>query len=92
MAQSAAPKQDSTRRATYQDVLDAPAHLVVEVLDGTLFTHPRPSMPFARAASALGGKVGGPFDYDTGGPDGWWIVNEPELHLNEEIFVPDLAG
>ena len=24
MAQSAAPKHDSTRRATYQDVLDAP--------------------------------------------------------------------
>ena len=26
MAQSAAPKRESARRATYQDVLDAPAH------------------------------------------------------------------
>ena len=29
--------------ATYQDVLDAPAHQVAEVVDGTLHTHPRPS-------------------------------------------------
>ena len=33
MAQSAAHKHDSTRRATYQDVLDAPAHQVAEIID-----------------------------------------------------------
>ena len=37
------------RRATYQDVLDAPAHQVAEIVDGTLHTHPRPAMPHARA-------------------------------------------
>ena len=31
-----------TRRATYQDVLDAPAHRVAEIVDGTLYTQPRP--------------------------------------------------
>ena len=62
MAQSAAHKHDSARRATYQDVLDAPAHLVAEIIDGTLYTHPRPAMPHARAASVLGGKIGTPFD------------------------------
>ena len=92
MAQSAARKHDSTRRATYQDVLDAPAHRVAEVVDGTLYTHPRPAMPHARASSSLGVKVGGPFDYDAGGPGGWWIIFEPELHLGEDILVPDLAG
>ena len=30
-------------RATYQDVLDAPAHLVAEIINGTLHTHPRPA-------------------------------------------------
>ena len=79
-------------RATYQDVLDAPAHQVAEIIDGTLHMHPRPAMPHARASSVLGGKIGGPFDYDAGGPGGWWIVFEPELHLGEEILVPDLAG
>ena len=34
MAQSAAHKHDSTRRATYQDVLDAPAHQVAEIING----------------------------------------------------------
>ena len=80
------------RRATYQDVLDAPAHQVAEVVDGTLHTHPRPARPHARASSVLGGKIGGPFDYDAGGPGGWWIIDEPELHLGEDIVVPDLAG
>ena len=54
--------------ASYQDVLDAPAHRVAEIVDGTLYTHPRPAMPHARASSSLGVKIGGPFDYDAGGP------------------------
>ena len=81
-----------TPRATYQDVLDAPPHRVAEVVDGTLYTHPRPAASHARASSSLGVKVGGPFDYDAGGPGGWWIIFEPELHLDEDILVPDLAG
>ena len=27
-----------------------------------------------------------------GGPGGWWIIFEPELHLADEVLVPDLAG
>ena len=80
------------RRATYQDVLDAPAHLVAEIIDGTLHTHPRPAMPHARATWVLGGKIGDPFDYGPSGPGGWWLTPEPELHLDDEIVVPDLAG
>ena len=94
MAQSTAHKHDSTRRprATYQDVLDAPEHRVAEIVDGTLYTQPRPAPPHARASSVLGGKIGNPFDYDASGPGGWWIIDEPELHLGEDILVPDLAG
>ena len=82
----------ATRRATYQDVLDAPAHQVAEIVDGTLHTHPRPAMPHALASSRLGGELTGPFDRGRGGPGGWWIIFEPELHLGEDIMVPDLAG
>ena len=85
-------ESEANPRATYQDVLDAPAHRVAEIVDGTLHTHPRPAMPHARASSSLGVKIGGPFDYDAGGPGGWWIIDEPELHLGEDILVPDLAG
>ena len=35
-------RSPSTRRATYQDMLDAPAHRVAELVDGTLYVSPRP--------------------------------------------------
>ena len=79
-------------RATYQDVLDAPAHRVAEIVDGTLYTHPRPAMPRALASSSLGTDLSNPFQFGRGGPGGWWIIDEPELHLGEDILVPDLAG
>ena len=79
-------------RATYQDVLDAPAHRVAEIVDGTLHTHPRPGGPHIVASSRLGVELGGPFDRGRGGPGGWWIMDEPELHLGEDVLVPDLAG
>ena len=78
--------------ATYQDVLDAPPTMVAQLIRGALHLHPRPASPHARAGSVLGGKIGGPFDFDDDGPGGWWIVFEPELHLGEDILVPDLAG
>ncbi len=49
-------------------------------------------MPHALASSRLGGELGGPFDRGRDGPGGWWIIDEPELHLGEDILVPDLAG
>ena len=95
MSSASSSRRDAaaaTGRATYQDVLDAPENRVAEIVGGALHTHPRPAAPHARAASSLGVKVGGPFDYDKGGPGGWWIIFEPELHLGEDIVVPDLAG
>jgi Uma2 family endonuclease len=44
------------------------------------------------AASVLGSELGGPFHRGRGGPGGWWIVDEPELHFGQDIVVPDLAG
>ena len=35
-------------RATYQDVLDAPPHMVAEVVGGALHTFPRPAFPHAQ--------------------------------------------
>ena len=79
-------------RATYQDVLDAPAHRVAEIVDGTLHTHPRPAPLQALAKSYLGYRLAGAFDKGRGGPGGWWIIFEPELHLGEDIVVPDVVG
>ena len=78
--------------ATYADLLQVPDHLVAEILDGELHASPRPALPHARAASVLGVAIGGPFDRGAGGPGGWWILFEPELHLGPDVLVPDLAG
>ncbi len=80
------------KRAGYQDVLAAPEHLVAEVLDGELYLNPRPGKPHAVAAAALGEELGPPFKRGRGGPGGWVILDEPEVHLGEDIVVPDLAA
>jgi len=61
------------RQATYQDVLDAPEHLVAEIIDGELHLNPRPAKPHSAATSALGDELGPPFKRGKGGPGGWII-------------------
>ena len=84
--------ETDSRRATYQDVLDAPPDKVAEVVDGTLYIFNRPAAPHALAGSKLLRYIGAPFDDGRDGPGGWWILYEPELHLGDDIVVPDLAG
>lgn len=80
------------RGATYEDLLALPEEKVGEIVDGELFVSPRPASLHARASSRLGGKLSGPFDEGVGGPGGWIILDEPELHLLGQVVVPDLAG
>jgi len=83
---------DSKRRATYQDVLDAPENKIAEIINGTLHLFPRPGGLHTSVASVLGGEIGPPFGRGRGGPGGWIILDEPELHIGEDVLVPDLAG
>ena len=80
------------RRVTYQDVLDTPPHLVAEIVDGTLYTHPRLAPPHVLVSSPLGIELGVSFGKGRGAPGGYWIIGELELHLGEDVLVPDLAG
>lgn len=82
------------KRATYDDLLAVPSPLIAELIDGVLHTHPRPATPHAQAASVLGEELGPPFKRGKGGPGGWILLYEPELHLGPEpdVLVPDLAG
>jgi Uma2 family endonuclease len=80
------------KHATYDDVLAAPPHVVAEIVDGELSLQPRPATPHVAATSALGGELAPPFGRGRGGPGGWLILYEPELHLGEDVIVPDLAG
>lgn len=80
------------RTATYQELLSLPRNVVGELIDGQLYTQPRPGGPHAAAASILGMVLGNPFHRGSGGPGGWVILDEPELHLAADVLVPDLAG
>lgn len=88
----AQPAEDR-RRALYEAYQRVPAHQHAEIVRGTLYVVPRPSPRHANASSVLGVELGGAFQRGRGGPGGWWILDEPELHLEElEPVVPDLAG
>ncbi len=80
------------RRATYADLIDVPEHLVAEIVAGELVTSPRPGARHARSASRLGSFLDGSFDRGVGGPGGWIILFEPELHLGGDALIPDVAG
>ena len=86
---STAPRK---RPATYEDILALPPHVNGQIVDGELFASPRPANPHATASSTLGMDIGGAYQRGRGGPGGWWIVFEPEIHLGRNVLVPDLAG
>ena len=54
----------------------------------------RPRAAHARATSSIAVELGGPFDRGRGGPGGWVILFEPELHLGRrpDKMAPDLAA
>lgn len=83
-----------THPSLYEQLEALPEGLVGEILDGQLHTQPRPTGIHALAAAGVGGELYGPFQRGRGGPGGWWILPEPELHFlrDTEVDVPDLAG
>ena len=84
--------EPARRRATYEDILALPEHVTEEIIAGELYTQPRPAGPHTLVASQLGGELVGLFGSGRGGPGGWIIIDEPELHLGDEVLVPDIAG
>jgi len=92
---------EKPRRATYADLEAVPPNKVAELIRGILHVMPRPAPRHAHTSSALTIKLGSPFRYGEGGPGGWWILDEPELHFPDphpvergdiEAVVPDVAG
>ncbi len=79
-------------QATYDDVVAAPAGNVAELVAGVLHTQPRPGGPPAAAGSGLGDALGPRVERGRGGPGGWILLDEPEIHFGDDVLVPDLAG
>lgn len=66
--------------------------MVGEIVEGVLYANPRPAILHARASTTLGEELGPPFNRGKGGPGGWVLLFEPELHLAEDVLVPDHGG
>lgn len=79
-------------RATHADIQALPRHIVGELLRGRLYTHPRPASRHLFGASQLGFHLRSKFGERLGGMGGWWFLGEPELHLLDDVVVPDLAA
>lgn len=85
---SSAPKV----KTVHEKWLELPDNVVGEIIMGELHVSPRPAPKHARASTKLAGVLDGPFDTGVGGPGGWLILFEPEIHLDANIFVPDIGG
>jgi len=80
------------RPATYEDLIKVPEIMVAEIVDGELHASPRPAPRHAHAGALVGDSLVSPFHRGRGGPGGWWVLYEPELHLGRDVLVPDWAG
>ena len=80
--------------ATYADLEAVPEdrHLVAELVNGRLVTHPRPTGRHGRVHTRLISVLGQPFMESLGGTGGWEIITEPELHFGRNVTVPEIAG
>ena len=83
-----------SRLSLYDELLALPENLVGEIISGQLYTQPRPAGPHNNAEICLGSALNPPFQQGKGGPGGWWIQVEPEVHFirDNEFIVPDLGG
>jgi Uma2 family endonuclease len=80
------------QRATYDDIIALPAHVVGQIVGGQLYAHPRPAPRHGRAASRLSAFLMSRFEFGEDGPGGWTFQVEPELHLGDDVMVPDIGG
>jgi Uma2 family endonuclease len=84
--------EPAKKQATYDDLYHIPENMVGEIIDGELIVRPRPTYGHARASTSLVADLAPPYDFGRGGPGGWIILFEPEIHFGANVVVPDLAG
>lgn len=81
------------RPATYADLEALPEGVKGEIIDGELYTQPRPRARHALAGTTIASEIQGPYRLGRNGPGGWWILLEPGIELpGSPEFAPDIAG
>ena len=91
---SAVMKAQWYEEDVYAELEALPERLTGEIINGRLYAQPRPASRHALVSSELGMDIGAAYHRGRGGPGGWWILDEPEIHFirDTEVLVPDLAG
>lgn len=84
--------QTARKPTLYEQLEDLPEGLRGEkIFNGQLRAQPHPAWPHALASSRLGSDIEAP--YGRGGPGGWWIIDEPEIHFEGiSIRLADLRA
>lgn len=79
--------------ATLADLERLPPTVKGEIIDGVLYTQPRPRSRHQEIILIVGADIEGPYKRGRGGPGGWWILPEPGITVpGSPEFSPDLAG
>lgn len=79
--------------ATLADLEALPDYVKGEIIDGELYTSPRPHAGHQNAEGGLFADILGPFQRGRGGPGGWLILSEPGIRVPRAAeFSPDVAG
>lgn len=79
--------------ATMADLDALPPNVKGEIIEGVLYTQPRPRSRHQSTISTVEHSVVGPYRFGHHGPGGWWILPEPGIELpGSPEFSPDVAG
>nr|WP_276605008.1 Uma2 family endonuclease [Nannocystis sp. RBIL2] len=74
-------------------MLAYPSEVKAEIFAGEIHVQPSALPGHSRAQRSLSHFIGGPFDDDTQGPEGWWILIEMDVRFGaHDIVRPDLVG
>lgn len=78
--------------ATYADLEAVPPQFVAEIIDGMLATHSHGRPLQAMCRTALSHEIGRDFSVSRWWANGWLVLTLPELHLGEQVIVPDICA
>jgi Uma2 family endonuclease len=78
--------------ALYRRLSELPESERAEIVQGSIRVLPRPRPRHVRSASRLGSLLDNTFSFDSDGPGGWVLLDEPEVRFADELRNPDLAG
>jgi Uma2 family endonuclease len=84
--------KSAKKKASYEDLCRIPENMTGEIIDGELIVTRQPPRSHVYTVSTLDKEIGPPYQLGQGGPGGWIILVRPEIMLQGNIMVPDLAG